>query len=105
MKIQSRQGSESTILSVGSYRPKRIVPNAEIVDRIESSDEWIQQRTGIQTRRFADESEQLLDMAIWAAEDALANAHLTSMTSIPSLLPPSLSHIKHRLQLLHFCSA
>jgi 3-oxoacyl-[acyl-carrier-protein] synthase-3 len=53
------------------------VPNSEIVDLIESSDEWIQQRTGIVTRRFADESEQLLDMAIWAAEDALKNAKLT----------------------------
>ena len=40
---------KSQILSVGSYRPKRLVPNSEIVDRIESSDEWIQQRTGIQS--------------------------------------------------------
>jgi 3-oxoacyl-[acyl-carrier-protein] synthase-3 len=77
MKIKVRAGSESQILSVGSYRPKRLVPNSEIVDLIESSDEWIQQRTGIVTRRFADQSEQLLDMAIWAAEDALANAKLT----------------------------
>ena len=77
MKISVREGSESQILSVGSYRPKRLVPNSEIVDLIESSDEWIQQRTGIVTRRFADESEQLLDMAIWAAEDALKNAKLT----------------------------
>jgi 3-oxoacyl-(acyl-carrier-protein) synthase III len=77
MKIKVREGSESQILAVGSYRPKRIVPNSEIVDLIESSDEWIQQRTGIVTRRFADESEQLLDMAIWAAEDALKNAKLT----------------------------
>lgn len=77
MKIKVREGSESQILAVGSYRPKRLVPNSEIVDAIESSDEWIQQRTGIVTRRFADESEQLLDMAIWAAEDALAKAKLT----------------------------
>lgn len=77
MKIKTRQGSESEILSVGAYRPKRLVPNSEIVDRIESSDEWIQQRTGIATRRFADESETLLDMACWAAEDALKKAKLT----------------------------
>jgi 3-oxoacyl-[acyl-carrier-protein] synthase-3 len=77
MKIKVREGSESQILSVGSYRPKRLVPNSEIVDLIESSDEWIQQRTGIVTRRFADSSEQLLDMAVWAAEDALAKAKLT----------------------------
>lgn len=77
MKIKVREGSESQILAVGSYRPKRLVPNSEIVDAIESTDEWIQQRTGIVTRRFADESEQLLDMAIWAAEDALTKAKLT----------------------------
>jgi 3-oxoacyl-[acyl-carrier-protein] synthase-3 len=77
MAIKTRQGSESQILSVGAYRPKRLVPNSEIVDKIESNDEWIQQRTGIATRRFADESESLLDMACWAAEDALKKAKLT----------------------------
>jgi len=74
--IATKTGSESQILAVGSYRPKRLVPNSEIVDRIESSDEWIQQRTGIESRRFADESESLLDMATWAAEAALKNGKL-----------------------------
>lgn len=77
MSIKSRQGSESQILSVGAYRPKRLVPNSEIVDKIESNDEWIQQRTGIATRRFAGPEESLLDMACWAAEDALKKAKLT----------------------------
>ena len=75
--IQTKVGTESAILSVGAYRPKRLVPNSEIVDRIDSSDEWIQQRTGIESRRFADESESVLDMATWAAEDALTKAQLT----------------------------
>lgn len=77
MAIKTRQGSESQILSVGAYRPKRLVPNSEIVDKIESNDEWIQQRTGIASRRFADASESLLDMACWATEDALKKAKLT----------------------------
>lgn len=51
MSIKVPAMVNSQILSVGSYRPKRLVPNSEIVDRIESSDEWIQQRTGIQSRR------------------------------------------------------
>jgi 3-oxoacyl-(acyl-carrier-protein) synthase III len=76
-KIATKTGTESQILAVGVYRPKRLVPNADIVERIESSDEWIQQRTGIESRRFADDSEQLLDMAVWAAEDALKNAKMT----------------------------
>ena len=54
------------ILSVGAYRPKRVVPNSEIVDKIDSSDEWIQQRTGIITRHFADENESLIDMTVKA---------------------------------------
>jgi len=83
--IATKTGSESQILAVGSYRPKRLVPNSEIVDRIESSDEWIQQRTGIESRRFADESESLLDMATWAAEAALKNAKLT-ITDIDTII-------------------
>lgn len=83
--IASKTGSESQILAVGSYRPKRLVPNSEIVDRIESSDEWIQQRTGIESRRFADESESLLDMATWATEDALKKAKL-AITDIDTVI-------------------
>jgi len=83
--IAAKVGSESQILSVGSYRPKRIVPNDEVAVRIDSSDEWIQQRTGIETRRFADESETVLDMAIWAAEDALRKARLT-ITDIDTII-------------------
>jgi 3-oxoacyl-[acyl-carrier-protein] synthase-3 len=83
--IGTKTGSESQILAVGSYRPKRLVHNSEIVDRIESSDEWIQQRTGIESRRFADESESLLEMATWAVEDALKSAKL-SITDIDTLI-------------------
>jgi 3-oxoacyl-(acyl-carrier-protein) synthase III len=83
--IASKVGSESQILSVGSYRPKRLVPNSEIVDRIDSSDEWIQQRTGIQSRRVADESETVLEMAIAAAQDALKKAKL-SITDIDTII-------------------
>ena len=55
------EARNARILSVGAYRPKRVVPNSEIVDKIDSSDEWIQQRTGIVTRHFADENESLID--------------------------------------------
>ncbi|WP_425454076.1 beta-ketoacyl-ACP synthase III [Nocardioides immobilis] len=62
------------ILGIGAYRPKRLVPNAEIVDAIDSSDEWIQQRSGIKTRRFADDSETVVAMSVAASRDALAAA-------------------------------
>jgi 3-oxoacyl-(acyl-carrier-protein) synthase III len=83
--IASKTGSESQILAVGSYRPKRIVTNDEVAVRIDSSDEWIQQRTGIETRRFADETETVLDMATWAAQDALKKAKL-SITDIDTII-------------------
>ena len=83
--IATKAGSESQILSVGSYRPKRVVLNDEVAIRIDSSDEWIQQRTGIEARRFADESESLLDMATWAAEDALKKAKLSITDEVHSI--------------------
>ena len=66
------------ILSVGAYRPPRVVPNSELVDRIESSDEWIQQRTGIQTRHWAAADESVADMAVKASIIAIARAGITA---------------------------
>ena len=83
--IKSSKGSEAQIVSVGTYRPARLVPNSEIVDRIDSTDEWIQQRTGIETRRFAGSDETVLDMATWAAEAALKKAKLT-ITDIDTII-------------------
>jgi 3-oxoacyl-[acyl-carrier-protein] synthase-3 len=75
--IKSSKGSEAQIVSVGTYRPARLVPNSEIVDRIDSSDEWIQQRTGIESRRFAGPDESVIDMAQAASEMALKRAKIT----------------------------
>ena len=63
MSIKIAPVGNSRILSVGTYRPKRLVPNSEIVDRIDSTDEWIQQRTGIESRRFAGDDETVISMA------------------------------------------
>ena len=77
MSIKVKAGSESRILSVGAYRPARLVMNEEIAPLIDSSDEWIQQRTGIESRRIATPSESVIDMAIAASEQALMRANLT----------------------------
>ena len=66
--------SYAGILGVGAYRPARLVPNAEIVEAIDSSDEWIQQRSGIKTRRFAGDEETIVAMSVSAARDALEAA-------------------------------
>jgi 3-oxoacyl-[acyl-carrier-protein] synthase-3 len=64
----------AAILGIGSYRPSRIVPNADIVDAIDSSDEWIQQRSGIKQRRFATAEETVQMMSVAAARKALDRA-------------------------------
>jgi 3-oxoacyl-[acyl-carrier-protein] synthase-3 len=64
----------SQILGIGVYRPARVVSNAEIAPRINSSDAWIRQRSGIVTRRFAGASETVISMAVEASLKALAQA-------------------------------
>ncbi|HET7474511.1 MAG TPA: beta-ketoacyl-ACP synthase III [Dermatophilaceae bacterium] len=68
--------NHARILGVGGYRPDRVVPNSELVERINSSDEWIRERSGIINRRFAAENESVVDMSEAAAKDALAKAGL-----------------------------
>ncbi|ROR74129.1 beta-ketoacyl-ACP synthase III [Bogoriella caseilytica] len=64
----------SRILGVGGVRGENIVPNDDIVGPIDSSDEWIRQRTGIETRRRAAEDTTVADLAAGAAEEALRAA-------------------------------
>lgn len=72
------QPRNARILAVGAYRPPRVVPNSELVERIDSSDEWIQQRTGIQTRHWAAEDESVSDMAVKASRIAIDRAGLSA---------------------------
>jgi 3-oxoacyl-[acyl-carrier-protein] synthase III len=64
----------SAIHGIGHYRASRVVPNSEIVDAIDSSDEWIQQRSGIIERRWATDEETVQFMSVAAARDALDDA-------------------------------
>ena len=66
----------SVVLGCGSYLPARIVTNKELAATVETSDEWIVQRTGIQQRHIAAQGELTSDMAIQAAREALANGHV-----------------------------
>jgi 3-oxoacyl-[acyl-carrier-protein] synthase-3 len=62
------------IWGVGGYRPERVVTNEEVCTWIDSSDEWIRERSGIVTRRWAAPDESVVDMAEHAARKALAAA-------------------------------
>ena len=64
------------LLSVGAYRPERVVTNEELCQNIDSSDEWIYSRTGIKTRRFAARDESVASMSIEAGRLAISNAAL-----------------------------
>ncbi|MDM4138739.1 MULTISPECIES: beta-ketoacyl-ACP synthase III [Mycobacterium] len=64
------------LLSVGSYRPERVVTNDELCENIDSSDEWIFTRTGIKTRRFARRDESVTSMATEAGLEAITKASL-----------------------------
>ena len=67
----------SIFRSVGSYLPQRVMTNAEISELVDTSDEWIVQRTGIRQRHIAAEGELTSDLATAAAQSALDNAGLT----------------------------
>ena len=66
----------SVVLGCGSYLPERILTNAELASRIDTSDEWIVQRTGIRERHVAAEGEFTSHLAIKAARAALHHARL-----------------------------
>ena len=68
----------ASILGVGGHRPARIVTNAEICEQIDSTDEWIRERSGIAERRHAAPGETVVDMAVAAAEKALAASGITA---------------------------
>jgi 3-oxoacyl-[acyl-carrier-protein] synthase-3 len=61
----------------GHYLPSRVVENAEFEASLDTSDAWIESRSGIKRRRFAAEGEKTSDLAIAAAQAALANAGLS----------------------------
>jgi 3-oxoacyl-[acyl-carrier-protein] synthase-3 len=71
---QSRGARHAAILGIGAYRPSRIIPNSEVVEAIDSSDEWIQQRSGIKQRRWATPEETVQSMSVSAARTALERA-------------------------------
>ena len=68
--------TRAVVRGVGHYLPDRIVTNAEFADKVETNDEWIRSRTGIERRHFAAECQTTSDMAARAAQAALKMAGL-----------------------------
>lgn len=68
----------SVIVATGGYLPERIVTNAELAKRIETSDEWIVQRTGIKQRHVAADDQPTSALAIEAAKDAMTRGRFSA---------------------------
>ncbi len=71
------EGIHSYISGIGFHVPEKVVTNDDLAAIMDTSDEWIRARTGIQTRRFAADGEGTTDLAIPAVEQALKSASLT----------------------------
>ena len=91
----------AVILGTGSYVPKNNVTNDELAKTVDTSDEWIFQRSGIKSRHFAADGETTSDMAVQAAQNALQAANIDASqlggiivaTTTPDLTFPSTAAI------------
>ncbi len=68
----------SVVVGCGSYLPERILTNADLAKMVDTSDDWIVERSGIKQRHIAAEGELTSDLALKAAQAALKNAGLTA---------------------------
>lgn len=100
----------SVVLGCGSYLPKNCVTNEELAKRVDTTDEWIVQRTGIQQRHIAAEGEFTSHLGLAAAKAAIANAAIDVQsidliilaTSTPdNTFPASAVSIQHELGIHH----
>ena len=67
----------SQVIGCGGYLPERVVSNEELAQTVETSDEWIRQRTGIGERRIAAKGEMTSDLAVKASQEALEKAGIS----------------------------
>jgi 3-oxoacyl-[acyl-carrier-protein] synthase III len=94
------------LLGLSAYLPERVMTNDDWAEYVDTSDEWIRERTGIQRRRLAAEDESTADFAVAAAQGALADAGLTAQdideiivaTDTPEVyLPDTAAFVQARL--------
>ncbi len=94
------------ILSLSEHQPARVVTNAELAERIDTTDEWIRSRVGISSRRIAGPDESVVDMAAVAGGKALAASGLAAADidlvivatcTMPSPIPQAAAAVASRL--------
>ena len=91
--FESSAGSQhAAILGIGGYRPSRVIPNSEVIAAIDSSDEWIQQRSGIRQRRWATPEETVQVMSVAASKKAIEHAGI-SAEQVDCVIVATVSHM------------
>ncbi|KQY95587.1 MULTISPECIES: beta-ketoacyl-ACP synthase III [unclassified Brevundimonas] len=94
----------SAVTGVGSFLPEQVVTNADLAKIVDTSDEWIQERTGIRQRHKARDDQPTSDLAVEAAKRALIDAGRTAAeidliivaTTTPDMTFPSVASIVQR---------
>jgi 3-oxoacyl-[acyl-carrier-protein] synthase III len=105
--------TRSAVTGVGSYLPERIVTNADLAEIVDTSDEWIVERTGIHQRHRAADGQPTSDLAVEAAKRALADAGRTAAdvdlivvaTTTPDMTFPATAAIVQRKLGAPVCAA
>ena len=93
MALKASQGAAySRVEGIGSAIPSRVVDNHEMTTYIETSDEWIQQRTGIVERRWVGEGETVESLSLDAARKAMAHAGIEA-ADIDAVIVSTVSHL------------
>lgn len=104
MTLTTRTGNRhARILGIGGYRGSRVVDNDEMCTIIDSTPEWIEQRTGIMERRWATEDETPLSMAVAAARKAMDRAAI-SPSQIDAVICSTVSHFQQSPSLAVYVS-
>ncbi len=94
------------LLGLGSMQPERVVTNDELAARVDTNDEWIRARVGIESRRIADEDTLLVEMAAEAGIRALKDAGvepadidavIVATCTMPDAIPNAAAQVAHRI--------
>ena len=110
ISVRNGRPTRARLAALGAYVPERVVTNAEMEDRLDTSDEWIVARTGIRERRFAAPDQASSDLGVIAAERALAAAGVPAeaidmvivATATPDhLFPSTATLLAHRIGARH----
>jgi 3-oxoacyl-[acyl-carrier-protein] synthase-3 len=103
----------SRIEGTGRYLPERIMTNADLEKMVDTSDEWIRTRTGVERRHVAAEDELTSDLCVEAAKKAIEDAGITAEdldliivgTTSPDLIFPNIATIIQQKLGIHGCAA